>query len=47
VITDNVVQEMTEGAVLGFEWEKKVSGDLTQAGSEKYPHLTIERNRIS
>ncbi|APO73918.1 pectin lyase fold/virulence factor domain-containing protein [Rhizobium etli 8C-3] len=47
VITDNVFQEITEGAVLGFEWEKKVSGDLTQAGSEQYPHLTIERNRSS
>ncbi|MEX2691396.1 TIGR03808 family TAT-translocated repetitive protein [Rhizobium mongolense] len=47
VITDNVFQEMIEGAVLGFEWEKKVSGDLTQAGSERYPHLIIERNRTS
>ncbi|TCU19198.1 TIGR03808 family TAT-translocated repetitive protein [Rhizobium sullae] len=47
LIADNIFQDMTEGAVFGFEWEKKVSGDLTKTGSARYPHLTIERNRNS
>ncbi|QFY59399.1 TIGR03808 family TAT-translocated repetitive protein [Rhizobium grahamii] len=47
VITDNVFQETPDGAVLGFEWDKKASGELATAGSSSYPQLTIERNRIS
>ncbi|MFB2605742.1 TIGR03808 family TAT-translocated repetitive protein, partial [Rhizobium phaseoli] len=46
VITDNVFQETRDGAVLGFAWEKKVSGELADGGSP-YAQLTIERNRVS
>lgn len=46
-ITDNVFQEIADGAVLGFEWNKKVSGELATAGQARYPQLTVERNRIS
>ncbi|MFS8147532.1 TIGR03808 family TAT-translocated repetitive protein [Rhizobium sp. BR 249] len=46
VITDNVFQETSEGAVLGFQWEKKVSGELASGGSP-YAQLTVERNRTS
>ncbi len=31
VITGNVFEEMTDGAIFGFEWDKKVSGDLTKS----------------
>ncbi len=47
VITDNIFQETTQGAVIGFEWDKKVSGELAIAGEGRYPQLTVERNRIS
>ncbi len=47
VITDNVFQETPDGAVLGFEWVKKVTGELAAAGDAAYPQLTIERNRVS
>lgn len=47
VITDNVFQETPDGAVLGFEWVKKVTGELAVAGDAAYPQLTIERNRVS
>ncbi|MDP9812532.1 putative secreted repeat protein (TIGR03808 family) [Rhizobium tibeticum] len=47
VITDNVFQETPDGAVLGFEWDKKVSGELATAGSSPYGQLTVERNRTS
>ncbi|MGR9371577.1 TIGR03808 family TAT-translocated repetitive protein [Rhizobium leguminosarum] len=46
VITDNIFQETTEGAVLGFQWEKKVSGEMAGGGSP-YAQLTVERNRVS
>ncbi|MGV4792637.1 TIGR03808 family TAT-translocated repetitive protein [Rhizobium sp. F40D2] len=45
VITDNVFQETAEGAVLGFQWEKKVSDEM--AGGAPYKQLTVERNRVS
>ncbi|MBZ9793974.1 TIGR03808 family TAT-translocated repetitive protein [Rhizobium sp. 3T7] len=47
VVTDNVFQETPHGAVLGFEWDKKVSGELATASSSPYAQLTIERNRVS
>lgn len=46
VITDNVFQDMAEGAVVGFEWDKKMSGELAD-GAGGYAHLTVERNRVS
>lgn len=47
VITDNVFQEIADGAILGFEWDKKVSGELATADKSPYPQLTVERNRVS
>ena len=47
VITDNLFQETRDGAVLGFEWDKKVSGELAATGSSLYEQLTVERNHIS
>ncbi|NYJ15108.1 putative secreted repeat protein (TIGR03808 family) [Rhizobium leguminosarum] len=46
IITDNVFQETTEGAVLGFQWEKKVSAEMAGGGAP-YKQLTVERNRVS
>ncbi|MDM9626756.1 TIGR03808 family TAT-translocated repetitive protein [Rhizobium sp. S152] len=47
VITDNVFEDTPDGAILGFEWVKKVTGELAAAGDAAYPQLTIERNRVS
>ncbi|WP_064837504.1 MULTISPECIES: TIGR03808 family TAT-translocated repetitive protein [unclassified Rhizobium] len=46
VITDNVFQETAEGAVLGFQWEKKASAEMAGGGAS-YKQLTVERNRSS
>ncbi|KPH10346.1 TIGR03808 family TAT-translocated repetitive protein [Rhizobium acidisoli] len=46
VITDNVFQETAKGAVLGFQWEKKVSAEMAGGGAP-YKQLTVERNRVS
>jgi len=43
-----VFQETPCGAVLGFEWDRKVSGELATAGAaSRFAQLTVERNRIS
>jgi uncharacterized secreted repeat protein (TIGR03808 family) len=47
VITDNVFEKIADGAILGFEWDKKVSGELATADKSPYPQLTVERNRVS
>jgi uncharacterized secreted repeat protein (TIGR03808 family) len=47
VITDNIFQDIAEGAVLGFEWDRKASGELATGKQTGYPRLTVERNRIS
>ncbi|WP_082929690.1 MULTISPECIES: TIGR03808 family TAT-translocated repetitive protein [unclassified Rhizobium] len=46
VITDNIFQEVGEGAVLGFEWDRQVSAEMA-GGNAPYAQLTVERNRVS
>ena len=46
LIADNMFQDTPEGAVVGFRWNERASGDLTAAGGEAFAHLTVERNRI-
>ncbi|AYG58449.1 TIGR03808 family TAT-translocated repetitive protein [Rhizobium jaguaris] len=47
VISDNLFQEATKGAIIGFRWDKPASGDLTTTGSENFPQLTIAKNRLA
>jgi uncharacterized secreted repeat protein (TIGR03808 family) len=47
VISDNVIDGAQHGAVLGQRWAEPVTGDLASLGSAGFPHLTIERNRVS
>jgi len=42
-----VFQETPGGAILGFEWDRKLSGELATTGSSRFAQLTVERNRIS
>lgn len=46
IIADNVFEAMKDGAVFGYAWEKRQTGELAKAGAEAFPHLQIERNRI-
>jgi uncharacterized secreted repeat protein (TIGR03808 family) len=46
VISDNVVDGAENGAIVGYEWIKPVTGDLAR-GAGDYPNLTVERNRVS
>lgn len=45
VIAGNVLSRSRRGAILGMEWHKVVSADLTQSGAERYPQLRIAGNQ--
>lgn len=47
VISDNIIKGAEHGAIVGMAWDKPVTGDLTQGGTEKYPQLRISGNRAS
>jgi len=45
LIADNVLSNTPRGAIVGMEQDKLVTGDLTRARAERYPHLLINNNR--
>ncbi len=45
-ITDNVMSEITQAAIVGTRWEEVVTGDLATGGADAYPELTISGNRV-
>lgn len=47
VISDNLIDEVTVGGVVGYEWTRPVTEDLAVHGAEGWPNLTVERNRVS
>jgi uncharacterized secreted repeat protein (TIGR03808 family) len=47
VITDNVISGAHEGAVVGMRWAERATDDLALNGARGYPHLLVERNRVS
>ncbi|HWK65429.1 MAG TPA: TIGR03808 family TAT-translocated repetitive protein [Rhizobiaceae bacterium] len=47
VITDNLIEGTSEGAIVGYEWTRPVTGDLSRNGVGGYTRLTVDRNRAS
>ena len=47
IISDNLISGSTNGAVVGMRWADPATGDLALSGADRYPHLTVERNRVS
>jgi uncharacterized secreted repeat protein (TIGR03808 family) len=47
VISDNVISGAEHGAVIGMRWAEPVTDDLALNGARGYPHLIVERNRVS
>jgi len=43
-ISGNVISGAKDGAIVGMEWAKAVSGDLTREGAGRYPQLSIANN---
>ena len=47
VISDNVIDGVQNGAIVGQRWAEPVTGDLASSGNAGYAHLTVERNHVS
>jgi uncharacterized secreted repeat protein (TIGR03808 family) len=46
VIADNLISEVRQGAIVGMEWKKPVTGDLSKDGATRYAQLSIGGNRV-
>ena len=46
VIADNMISGARLGAIVGMEWKKPVTEDLSQAGAERYAQLSVAGNRV-
>lgn len=46
-IAANLISGAREGAIVGFTWEKAVTGDLTRAGAERFEHLALGQNTVT
>jgi uncharacterized secreted repeat protein (TIGR03808 family) len=47
LISGNLFDRTPEGAVIGFRWKDKATGELVGGGGTAFKHLTIEQNRVS
>ncbi len=47
LISNNVIRGAANGAIVGHEWTKPVTGDLALARSSSFPHLTVNGNLVS
>jgi uncharacterized secreted repeat protein (TIGR03808 family) len=46
VIADNMISDARRAAIVGMEWKKPVTGDLSQDGAAQYAQLSIAGNRV-
>jgi uncharacterized secreted repeat protein (TIGR03808 family) len=46
VIADNLISGARLGAIVGMEWKKPVTGDLSKDGAERYAQLSVAGNRV-
>ncbi len=45
-ISDNLISGARLGAIVGREWDKTVTGDLSKDGAERYAQLSIAGNQV-
>jgi len=46
VIADNMISDARLAAIVGMEWKKPVTGDLSKDGGERFAQLSIAGNRV-
>jgi uncharacterized secreted repeat protein (TIGR03808 family) len=46
VIANNLIADTPLGAIVGREWDKTVTGDLSKEGADRYVQLSIDGNRV-
>ncbi|MGK6315375.1 TIGR03808 family TAT-translocated repetitive protein [Neorhizobium sp. DT-125] len=47
MISGNLFEQVTDGAVIGYRWKAPSTTELGRGGNRDFKHLTIENNRIS
>ncbi|WP_275789517.1 TIGR03808 family TAT-translocated repetitive protein [Pararhizobium gei] len=45
LITDNLFHDVRDGAILGYRWNDRTTGDLLKGDAERFSHLTLSGNR--
>jgi hypothetical protein len=46
VIADNMISDARRAAIVGMEWKKPVTGDLSTDGAAQFAQLSIAGNRV-
>lgn len=46
LITDNLIADARQGAIVGMEWQKAVTGDLAKDGAGRHAQLSLSGNRV-
>jgi hypothetical protein len=46
LITDNLIADASSGAIVGMEWEKRVTGDMAKDGVGRHAHVALSGNRV-
>ena len=46
MVADNLISDTRRGAIVGMEWKKPVTGDLSKDGASRYAQLSIGNNRV-
>jgi uncharacterized secreted repeat protein (TIGR03808 family) len=46
VIANNLISDVRSGAIVGMEWKKPVTGDLSKDGAQHYAQLSIAGNQV-
>ena len=46
VIADNMISGARRAAIVGMEWNKAVTGDLSRDGAERYAQISVSGNRV-
>jgi len=46
VIADNMISGARRAAIVGMEWNKAVTGDLSKDGAERYAQISVSGNRV-
>ena len=46
LIANNMIAEVTRGAIVGMDRRRIVTGDLMKGGGERYANLSISGNRV-
>jgi uncharacterized secreted repeat protein (TIGR03808 family) len=44
-ISGNIISGARLGSIVGMEWAKSVTGDLSKEGAERFPQLTVANNQ--